>query len=272
MVRESEAGEQATPKGEKKRRFGWPVVVTLLILSILTGLGVREHQQRSAQIAQNEKSLSEERTRLEKELHDAQGALKVCKEAAPCGKAKKLTRNTHRYKVPKPPAVAQARIKEKKFDPRDCGEGTEAVFSKVTGKPECRMIAVAPPPTPAPRVAEAPKQKPEMTCEKPNIRELRDDGSIACIALPATQSAQQAMPDGCLPPDQIGRILCRRTEAKSGSSWVPWALGGAAVVAIIANNRHKGGGGTTSSAVVTNPPRIDPGVTVNPGLPGFTLN
>jgi hypothetical protein len=247
-------------KEKQEKNLWWPFAACLLIFGMLAGLGIFEYQKSRT-----------ERDRLEQELSKAKIDLAVCKktQSPKCDnepkKVLKKARKVHRYTAPKSPVV-KPKVEEKKFNPKVCGEGTEMVVSRATGEPECRATHAL---VPAPLVTKAEAPKPEMKCEKPLIRELREDGSIACIVLPApvpvTQPVPQVAPD-CFPPDAQGRIFCRRTEAKSGSSWIPWVLGGAAVLAVIANNR-RGNHGSSPPPVVT---MQGPSVTTLPPGPGVT--
>lgn len=208
------------PKGDtedsKSNILWWCFAVILLILGILAGLGINEYQKFHA-----------EKARLGEVLANTKNALSACQvtKVPHCDVEPKVVvkkpHKVHRYAVPKPP-VAKARVVEKKFDPRSCGE-MDAVINKATGKPECRAISTpvttfAPAPMPAPVVTKVEAPKTEMKCEKPLIRKLNDDGSIECIALPAPVA--QAAP-GCLPPDEQGRIFCRTQRVVVSQPVVP---------------------------------------------------
>lgn len=268
MTNESGTAKKAALDKSNKRRFGWPVAVFVLILGVLAGLGVVEYQAKRDKQAQE--IFNKEKARLEKELQIAKDSLRACETKLTCAKPKKkYVRKVSRYVAPKPP-VSTVKVEEKMFDSRTCGEGTEAMISKITGKPECRAIVAASVPTSIPRVTRVVEQpKPEMICEKPNIRELRDDGSIACVALPVAQAVSQ-MPPGCF-TDPQGRLMCPRSiEAKSEGSWIPWAVG-AAVLGIAINNyggKDKGHKNRTPPGVSSLPP--GPGFT-SPGLGVATL-
>lgn len=258
MVRES-AAERKRVSGKEHKGFWWLIALCFLIIGVLAGLGFFGYQKFNTVLAEKEK-----------EVVAAKKALGVCK-AKPkivC-QAVVPKKKVHRRSTVKKTFVQQAKkIEEEKFDPKHCGEGTEAVISKATEKPECRAIHAANP-MPAPVAMKVESPKPDMECKEPLIRQLRDDGSIACIAPPAAQPASQVVP-GCLPPDSLGRIMCRRTEVKSSSSWIPWAVGGAAVLAI-ANNRHRGHGNSgpppvvSSPTIITNNPQGPNVITLPPG-------
>ena len=199
-----EIKEGVIEESNNKQCPWWPYAVLVAIIGLLIGLGIAEYQKSHA-----------ESNRLGDELVNTKKALSACQvtkvphcDSEPKVVLKKAPKKVHHYAVPKPPVV-----KQKVFDPKDCGYGTEAGFNKATGKPECRVVPTpvttfVPAPMPAPVVTKVEAPKPEMKCEKPLIRKLNDDGSTECIALPA-ESVQPAVANGCLPPDAQGRIFCR---------------------------------------------------------------
>ncbi len=250
-------------EGNKSKILWWCLAVILLILGILFGLGIGEY-----------KNSHDENVRLGDELVSTKKTLDACQKIKvprcddePKVVLRKAQKKVHRYAVPKPPAV-KPKVEEKKFDPKDCGEGTEAMFNKVTGKPECRVVVA---PAPAPVVAKVEAPKPEMKCGKPLIRKLNDDGSTECIALPA-EVAQPAVANGCLPPDAQGRIFCRAQRTVVSQPVVPIFSG-------YGYDRHQGY--QRPEPRYTNPqpywivppqqrPDTGPGVTTLPPGPGVT--
>jgi len=178
---------------------------------------------------------------------------------------KKVHKKVHRLphhntvvaqKAPAKQVLTISPPQEEKFDSSMCGAGTEFIFDK-GGKPYCRAVlgrSVAP----IAKAVEAPKQA-RVICEKPLIRELRDDGSVACIqvAPPVQQATGQVLPPGCYMDGS--RLMCPTQEEESSSgSWVPWVIGGAAVlgVAAILHNRNRGGGSSPPSVVISQPPVV----------------
>ncbi|HAT68272.1 MAG TPA: hypothetical protein DCS20_01485 [Candidatus Yonathbacteria bacterium] len=270
VAEEKVEGKESAPEKEKGgNSSGWAIAIFMLIVGVLAGLGILEWQNNRDE--QLRKSFTEEKARLEKELETAKVSLQQCEAKPKCVKPKKHTRKKIHRPTPAPERLAsKPQAEEKMFDASLCGDGTEMTISKVTGKPECRAIPVAIP-TPVymrDRVVEKPKQKPEMVCEKPNILQLRDDGSTACIALPATQQPTTQSPPGCF-TDAQGRIMCpRNREAKKSSwgSWIPWAVSGAAVLWAVDDHRKNRKVSSPGPNVVTLPP--GPGVVTNPPGPG----
>lgn len=199
----------------KSKSLWWCLAIILLILGVLVWLGVNEYQK-----------FHTEKTRLGDELVNAKNALSSYQETkvSHCNTEPKVfikkPHKVHLYTVPKPPIV-----KQKVFDPKDCGYGTEAGFNKATGKPECRVVPThvttfVPAPIPAPVVTKVETPKTEMKCEKPLIRKLNDNNSIECIALPV-EAVQPAAANGCLPPDAQGRIFCRVQRTAVSQSVAP---------------------------------------------------
>lgn len=259
--------KESVPEKEKgEGSTWWAIAIAALIIGLLGGRGILEWQNnRDEQLT---KSFMEEKARLEKELKTANASLQHC-EAKKCVKPKKHTRKKAHQPITVPERLAsKPKAEEKRFDASLCGDGTEMTISKVTDKPECRAIPVMIPPPTYVRESVTEKPKPEMVCEKPNILQLRDDGSTACIAMPTTQQSTTQSPPGCF-TDAQGRIMCpRNREAKKSSwgSWVPWVISGAAVLWAVDDHRKNRKVSSPGPSVVTLPP--GPGVVTDPPGPG----
>ncbi|MHB1118268.1 MAG: hypothetical protein ACYCZ7_01945 [Minisyncoccota bacterium] len=245
--------EQETSKEERKTSSWWPRVLIGLIIGVLAFLGGVEHAK-VAEMADIETST------LKRELVQTKDKLTLCELKPSCDKKRDVLKNkVHRHAAPKP-FVSPPMVRKKSFDPKVCGEGTEAVISKVTGMPECRSMSA---PLPVVVKAEAPK-KPEVVCEKPLRRVLRDDGTIACTTTP--RLVERVVPAGCFMDGP--RLMCPvQEEASSSGSWVPWVIGAAilgyGVSAINDHKRH------TLPPAASSPPGI---TTFPPGLPGVTTH
>lgn len=232
------------PKGKEGTSSfsSWCIILVILAAiagAVVWGWGVAQDQKA------REVKLKSALAQKEGELITTKGKLAVCEAKPACEKKKvKAKKRIHQVRtappkpapapapvpVPVPAPVLLPSAEAKKFDPSVCGEGTEAVIDKASGEPHCRAIVTSPSVTPV-----AP----------PTIA-------------PVSQASRDCYRDG------YGRLMCRGAQVRSsGSSWVPWALGGAGVLAIIANNRRHHDAPSSSPA-----PALQ-GVGTSPGLQGI---
>lgn len=265
--------EKPSASKEEKKCPWWPYVIFCLIIGMLIGVGVFEYQKRHAK----ESSLSQELSKVKSDLTACQAS-----QAPKCGeepkKVVKKVRKVRHYAVPKKPLVAQARVEEKKFDPNVCGEGTDAVINKATGKPECRAIpavvtSVAPMPAPVVKRVIAEPKEPDVYY--PAVAAIEEESSLptarhalGCAGIGAlgglvVEGNGRGAARGALVAvvgDLIGTAIGGRTGGDIGC--------GVGTVGNMAYRYNRGGNNSSPPIAAANPP--GPGVVTLPPGPGVT--
>lgn len=282
MAEERIPEKLGAPKDKNKKCPWWPYVIFCLVIGMLVGVGVFESQKRHTE----EVRLDQELTKVKSDLMACQAThVSKCEEVPK--KVVKKVRKVRHHAIPKKPPVAQARVEEKKFDPRVCGEGTDAVINKATGKPECRAVPAAVTsvvPMPAPVVKRVIAEPKEPDVYYPAVAAIEEESSLPTARHALGCAGVGAL--GGLVVEGNGRGAARGALVAVVGDLIGTAIGGrtggdigcgVGTVGNMAYRYNRGRNNSSPPVVAVNPPNprpsvTPPGVTVNPGLPGVTLN
>lgn len=289
MAVERDTREAPAPQGNTKKRFGWFWGIGCLIVGLLVGLGIFGYQNINNKQVQQEKDYKAEEARLKEELLKAGEALRLCKATqVPCsgGHTTIPTRHRphHRHFALKPPPGIRPKIEVEKHSQEPTAAQIAAACNPLPialnsqGKWKCvppQRVEVVKSPTK--------QEEPDVYYPAVNI-----DGSNEESSLPTTNHALTCAGAGALGglvAERNGRGAARGALVALAGDFIGTAIGGRTGGTIgcgvatggymINRYNHRNRGGGNHPPIITQPPPVSggsPGVTVNPGIPGVTLN